>query len=112
LKRPFVPDDKVSWSVDWPDYKPIPYTLDKIKTDKPIWADTPNPSDIHNFNKVDDKIDRKSHTGTYTIKNGLPLNPMGRTGVCERGQLGKWGVNHAADPIVTRYCILLFKSNI
>ena len=23
--------------------------------------------------------------------------------MCERGLLGKWGPNHAADPIVTRY---------
>lgn len=28
---------------------------------------------------------------------------MGRTGMCERGLLGRFGPNHAADPIVTRY---------
>ena len=33
---------------------------------------------------------------------GLPRNPRGRTGVCGRGELGQWGPNHAADPIVTR----------
>jgi ADP-ribose pyrophosphatase YjhB (NUDIX family) len=33
---------------------------------------------------------------------GRPLNPRGRTGMCERGLLGKWGANQAADPIVTR----------
>jgi len=32
----------------------------------------------------------------------VPQNPCGRTGITGRGQLGKWGVNHAADPIVTR----------
>ena len=33
---------------------------------------------------------------------GRPLNPAGRTGIEGRGLLGKWGPNHAADPIVTR----------
>ena len=28
---------------------------------------------------------------------------LGRTGITGRGQLGKWGPNHAADPIVTRW---------
>ena len=27
---------------------------------------------------------------------------MGRTGLTGRGLLGKWGPNHAGDPIVTR----------
>ena len=30
-------------------------------------------------------------------------NPIGRTGVIGRGLLGKWGPNHAADPIVSRW---------
>lgn len=29
-------------------------------------------------------------------------NPMGRTGMKGRGLLGRFGPNHAADPIVTR----------
>ena len=32
----------------------------------------------------------------------LYRNPVGRTGMIGRGLLGKWGPNHAADPIVTR----------
>ena len=35
--------------------------------------------------------------------DGRPLNPRGRTGMKGRGTLGKWGPNHAADPIVTRF---------
>ena len=34
---------------------------------------------------------------------GAPINPRGRTGIQGRGLLGKWGPNHAADPIVTRW---------
>lgn len=30
-------------------------------------------------------------------------NPEGRTGIKGRGLLGRWGPNHAADPIVTRW---------
>lgn len=30
-------------------------------------------------------------------------NPVGRTGMCGRGLLGRWGPNHAVDPIVSRW---------
>ena len=33
-----------------------------------------------------------------------PLNPT-KTGIKGRGILGKKGPNHAADPVITRYCI-------
>lgn len=45
----------------------------------------------------------------HAIKNvapiivGAPLNPYGRTGMVGRGILGKWGPNHAADTILTRF---------
>lgn len=53
-------------------------------------------------------MNRKSYTNDYNIdKNGYPLNPLGRTGIFGRGLLGRWGPNHAADPIVTRW-----KSNV
>ena len=34
---------------------------------------------------------------------GKPLNPRGRTGMSNRGLLGRWGPNLAVDPIVTRF---------
>ena len=35
---------------------------------------------------------------------------MGRTGIRGRGLLGRWGPNHAGDPIVTRLeIIIVFK---
>lgn len=48
-------------------------------------------------------IDRRSHTGLYEVVDGYPLNPCGRTGASLRGRLGRWGPNHAADPIVTKW---------
>lgn len=55
------------------------------------------------WNSMDGHVNRISFTGKYEIKNGYPLNPSGRTGIIGRGILGRWGPNHAADPIVTRW---------
>lgn len=57
------------------------------------------------WNQLDGVVDRRSHiTGGYRIDPHLgPLNPIGRTGLRGRGLLGRWGPNHAADPIITRW---------
>ena len=44
-----------------------------------------------------------SALGALLFEGAYPLNPRGRTGMCGRGVLGRWGANHAADPIVTRW---------
>ena len=41
--------------------------------------------------------------GALLYRGDQPLNPRGRTGMTGRGVLGRWGPNHAADPIVTRW---------
>lgn len=55
------------------------------------------------WNKLDGKVSRASHSGEYQIVQNSPQNPCGRTGLIGRGVLGRWGPNHAADPIVTRW---------
>lgn len=98
-----VPDDKVPWSASFPDYQPQDFTDPKSKGKE--WAD-PDVSDpdFHpKWNSIDSKIDRQSHVGEYSVVDGRPRNPLGRTGLMGRGILGKWGPNHAADPIVTRW---------
>ena len=75
-----------------------------ILDSKPVWADSQDCSGLK-WNQIDGNIDRRSHLGIYEIVNGRPRNPIGRTGITGRGQLGKWGPNHAADPIVTRFYI-------
>ena len=37
-KRFPVPDDKVAWSVDWPEYLPVDYTAPSVLAG-PVWAD-------------------------------------------------------------------------
>ena len=38
IKRFPVPEDKVSWQVDWPEYSPVDYTA-PIVLSMPVWAD-------------------------------------------------------------------------
>nr|CAI5854490.1 unnamed protein product [Callosobruchus analis] len=63
------------------------------------------------WNELDGKVNRKSHIGIYQVVDGRPLNPEGRTGLIGRGVLGKWGPNHAADPIVTRWKLMTMQKN-
>ncbi|XP_011506020.1 PREDICTED: ADP-ribose pyrophosphatase, mitochondrial [Ceratosolen solmsi marchali] len=106
VKRFTVPDEKVLWNTSFSEYCPVEYTS-KVLQGKP-WAD-PNIEDSNfqpKWNTVDitGKINRVSFVTLYSIdKNNCPLNPIGRTGIKGRGILGRWGPNHAADPIVTRW---------
>ncbi|TMS35606.1 hypothetical protein L596_002972 [Steinernema carpocapsae] len=96
-----VPDDKVRWSATWPEYSPPDYTSKDAKNKS--WADGDDLAEIK-FNEVDGDVDRRSHKGAYEIgTHGRPLNPEGRCGLMGRGLLGRWGPNHAADPIVSRF---------
>lgn len=38
VARTPVPDDKVAWTVSWPDYKPADYTAPSVLKG-PVWAD-------------------------------------------------------------------------
>ncbi|CAG9773949.1 unnamed protein product [Ceutorhynchus assimilis] len=103
IKRLIFPQNLIPWSVQFEDYNPPEYES-SVLLNKP-WADPPitDTNFKPNWNNLDDKINRKSHLGPYRIIEGRPLNPVGRTGLKGRGVLGKWGPNHAADPIVTRW---------
>jgi len=106
--RPEVSDSKVCWSVPFPDYAPLEYNAPVILLSRSVvaWADPDlnDPNFKPKFNESDGQINRQSFLGEYKIDpQGRPLNPMGRTGLTGRGVLGKWGPNHAADPIVTRW---------
>jgi len=104
VHRTIVSDEKVPWSVNWSDYKPPEYTA-KTVLKNPSWADDPDPKKIKHYNEIDGKIDRRSFMGEYEIdkETNRPKNPQGRTGLSGRGLLGRWGPNHAGDPVVTRW---------
>ncbi|XP_016980715.1 ADP-ribose pyrophosphatase, mitochondrial [Drosophila rhopaloa] len=98
-----VSDEQVFWSEPYPDYCPPEYTSPHIGGQ--VWADPPLNSEVFKpqWNQLDGQVNRKSFHGSYKLRDGLPLNPIGRTGLSGRGSLGRWGPNHAADPIVTRW---------
>ncbi|XP_053375162.1 ADP-ribose pyrophosphatase, mitochondrial-like [Mercenaria mercenaria] len=105
VERCPVPDDKVPWNVDFLEYAPVDFTSESVLK-QPVWADLPDPSGI-TFNCIDKscKVNRRTYEpqGEYEVIDGYPRNPRGRTGLTGRGSLGRWGPNHAADPIVTRW---------
>ncbi|XP_053550603.1 ADP-ribose pyrophosphatase, mitochondrial isoform X2 [Bombina bombina] len=104
VQRRLVPSQKVSWTAEWPEYHPVEYTAPSVLS-QPPWADPAlGKEGFHpKFNALDGSVQRQSFTGTYQVDNETPRNPVGRTGVTGRGLLGRWGPNHAADPIITRW---------
>jgi len=103
VNRFTVPDSAVPWDIELPNYTPVDYTS-PVVVKGPVWADPPISSSFTaKWNDKDGKINRKSFVKDYQIVDGKPVNPIGRTGMIGRGLLGKWGPNHAADPIVTRW---------
>jgi len=108
VKRFPVPSEFVDWKVPFPEYKPVDYTSERI-LQRPPYADPEirnGPVDIPlKFNALDTayNTDRTSLDGEYELVQGVPRNPVGRTGMVGRGLLGRWGPNHAADPVVTRW---------
>ncbi|XP_068750030.1 ADP-ribose pyrophosphatase, mitochondrial-like isoform X1 [Montipora capricornis] len=108
VKRFPVPPEFVDWKAAFPAYKPVDYTSEKV-LGLPPWADP----EIRKgsvkiplqFNTLDTvyNTDRTSLVGKYKVVHGVPRNPIGRTGMIGRGLLGRWGPNHAADPVVTRW---------
>ncbi|XP_047141190.1 TATA element modulatory factor isoform X1 [Hydra vulgaris] len=105
ITKTIVPSDCISWHRPFPNYNPVMYTAE-IVLKNPEWADKEiggGQSPKMLFNSMDGKVNRKSHMGHYAVVDGYPRNPVGRTGMIGRGLLGRWGPNHAADPILTRW---------
>ena len=103
VKRFAVPDQCVSFDKKFDDYRPQEFTAPKLlAVPKPVYADPADPKEVHKEFNVST---RKSHIGMYDVRKPSmrPINPKGRTGITGRGVLGKWGPNHAADPLVMRY---------
>jgi hypothetical protein len=106
-----VPDTQVHWSTLFPGYTPANWTHKSVFANSRElstghkWADPARPSVEELPKRVTYSGDGRQRTlgAALTFANGIPLNPVGRTGLEGRGLLGKWGPNQAADSIVTRY---------
>jgi ADP-ribose pyrophosphatase len=107
-------------------YEPVYYVADVVissiwaagKSPAQSWADPENPAEIAAQIAAGRK--RVTPYGTsianqpFEIINGFPVNPLGKTGFTGRGELGLWGANPAADPIIFRtinniFCVLLIQ---
>lgn len=104
IVRQEVPAGQIAWDTSYDVYDPIAFTAPHVL--KAPWAD---PKIGHEgfhpqWNQMDGLVNRQSHEGVYRISDhNEPLNIRGRTGLKGRGTLGRWGPNHAADPLVTRW---------
>ncbi|XP_017394128.1 transient receptor potential cation channel subfamily M member 2 isoform X2 [Cebus imitator] len=99
-----VPNEKVPWETEFLIYDPPFYTAERkdIATTDPVGDALELLSTIQ-YNAVDGLRNRQSFHGPYVVQAGLPLNPMGRTGLRGRGSLSCFGPNHALHPVVTRW---------
>lgn len=89
-----VSDAMVSWTVPFEGYAPVEFNAPVVLDARTPWADPQEVSKVsHPFT---------SFMGEVKFNDaGRPLNPVGRTGLCGRGVLGKWGANFAVDSILT-----------
>lgn len=100
------------WEVDDLEYRPAAYTSPAVLSVTggnanvdPGLATIMRPGAMM-WNEMDTNfhppVDRRSHNGLYTLFEGIPLNPLGRTGFSGRGSLPRWGPNHVVVMAVTR----------
>ena len=106
-----VPDDKVKWEQDFHKYTPVSFTTKEVLSgtsysDINLEKLPEDERGVIVFNEMDKEngIDRRTfESSPYLIVQGLPRNPIGRTGMTGRGCLGRWGPNWAWDPVITRW---------
>ena len=108
-KRYEVSEQMVSWAVPT-EYTPIDFTHSIVHENIGKWADLSwKDMNVAQHDEVLSRITYATGGRAKTLKAakfvlcGKPQNPIGRTGMKGRGLLGKYGPNHAADPIVTRF---------
>lgn len=108
-ERAAVSDEQVSWKTKVENYNPIEFTHKNVlRNDETLktghkWAHPPKGDGKNQMNAARFKQLQKDMVTFEKVsydKEGVPLNPHGRTGMKGRGLLGKWGANQAADPIV------------
>jgi ADP-ribose pyrophosphatase len=95
---------------DWaePGYMARFYEANILSSDpRPNWADPPTVPKTELDGRLTYVNMRPTTLGAsgyeYDSALGAYLNPIGKTGIAGRGMLGKYGPNHAADVLITRW---------
>lgn len=98
-----VPADRRSWTVAWSDYRPVDITPPELRAQALAEAEVPEwiTDRVATPTEITDWPQRQARALVpFTLDAaGRPLNPTGRTGRTGRN-LGAWGENTAADPVV------------
>lgn len=97
-----VPSELRSWNTDHPSYAPVDITPPELRAaalagDVEAWITDPvaSPAEITNWSER-----QAAAVVPFEVTDaGWPLDPTGRSGRSGRN-LGKWGENAAADPVV------------
>ncbi|KAF8787695.1 Transient receptor potential cation channel like protein [Argiope bruennichi] len=124
-----VPDKYVPWEVMWISYDPVAFTQQRpdfpvnlqshVDEDILLLREKNGPQQalpVYAWNSVSVNpagigLDRQSwitvSDGSALVykldSEGVPQNPMGRTGLRGRGSLPRWGPNHYVHAIITRF---------
>ncbi|XP_018427320.1 PREDICTED: transient receptor potential cation channel subfamily M member 2-like [Nanorana parkeri] len=102
MTRCAVPDELVPWEEKFPGYNPPLYNAER--NDRGTYdPNTEMEQKSRKYNSMDGLYDFRSCCGTYIVQDGLPLNPMGRTGLRGVGSLRWFGPNHSLHPVLTRW---------
>tara|TARA_B100001778_G_scaffold329559_1_gene330746 strand:+ start:3043 stop:4005 length:963 start_codon:yes stop_codon:yes gene_type:complete len=94
-----------AWHEKDDEYNPIEWLDPIVSANVGVWADD---NEVYKWTDFDDRItwyQGKEYRLTdlcFFDDAGRALNPTGRTGIINRGLLGKYGANFCADPIVRR----------
>ena len=97
-QRQHVDESDAMWTKSLQGYAPPEYTAKVVFQHEGQWAD---PADIKSVQR---KFVTRTRSGDIPVlfdSQGRPLNPIGRTGLCGRGLLGRWGRNQAGDALLT-----------
>ena len=99
-----VSDEQVPWGENYPSYDPPRHTEPSVLQNSGPggWAEGPEPDREAIERRGSHELQARQQVWKYDDL-GRPLNPRGRTGIADRGALGKWGANHAGDAVVTRH---------
>eukprot|EP00911_Craspedida_sp_UC1_P000284 UC1_evm3s216 len=103
VRRQLIVDDHSEWTTSWPAYDPPVYTSHDVLR---AYQSDPESTQGIGFNTPSThkgEPDRLSATGNYAVRNGVPLNPTGRSGLAGRGDLFHWGPNHCGYIMLTRW---------